>query len=163
MNRKEWPVNSGYFVSVLWKMSDWHKAGDIICLTAGDLHWHASMNSSSLGLGRESRGSMSKVGVEQNRYQEYLRGQDILHFSFEQVQVHGIHVQVQKLLARKAGKILKSVVWYWFMHWHMKYSPHRHQSPSGSCSCPKMLEWLEFSSYRFCRVCQCHQRWVWTS
>lgn len=65
--------------------------------------------------------------------------------------------------SRKAGKILKSVVWYWFMHWHMKYSPHRHQSPSGSCSCPKMLEWLEFSSYRFCRVCQCHQRWVWTS
>ena len=75
-------------------------------LTAGDLHWHASMNSSSLGLGRESRGSMSKVGVEQNRCQEYLRGQDILHFSFEQVQVHGIHVQVQKLLAGKAGKKL---------------------------------------------------------
>ena len=35
MNRKEWPVNSGYFVSVLWKMSDRHKAGDIIWFNSG--------------------------------------------------------------------------------------------------------------------------------
>ena len=67
---------------------------------------------------------MSKVGVEQNRYQEYLRGQDILHFSFEQVQVHGIHVQVEKLLTGKAGKNYFSEVMS-ASHFHFLNEMHR--------------------------------------
>ena len=46
--------------------------------------------------------ALCSLGVEQNRYQEFVRGQDILHFSLEQVQVQGIQVQVHEFLTGKS-------------------------------------------------------------
>ena len=43
--------------------------------------------------------ALCSLGVEQNRYQEFVRGQDILNFSLEQVQV-----QVQEFLAGKSRR-----------------------------------------------------------
>ena len=34
--------------------------------------------------------SNTSISVERKMYQEFVQGQDILHFSFEQVQVDGI-------------------------------------------------------------------------
>ena len=50
---------------------------------------------------------MRSRGVERNKYQEFVRGQDILHFSLEQVQE--FQVQVQEFLAGKSIFVRESL------------------------------------------------------
>ena len=43
-----------------------------------------------------------RIGVEQNQYQDNLRGQEFLHINLERIHVQGIQIQVQEFLAGKS-------------------------------------------------------------
>ena len=118
-------VNSGYFVSVLWKMSDWHKAGDIIWFNSG---WLALAREHEFFISWPREGS-ERINVKSRGWAEQVPGIFVgtgylAFFFWTGTDVHGIHVQVEKLLTGKAGKNYFSEVMS-ASHFHFLNEMHR--------------------------------------